>query len=437
MKATATGRAPADQTRAHVEVLISAGVSISVIVRLSGVPRSTVEWIRQGAATVSTGHAGALLALDVQRCEDADEWVPAAPVREALRTILASAGLTAYQLRKHVGIDANSMHRVLDPDTTRVSKTTANRIMGVDVATFRSTALERVDAGPTADHLDTLVDAGATYRQIAARAGVHATTIARIHRGRSLLIDADTAAWITGVALVTIDDLKVDAGPVRDHLAVLRAHVPRRQVALLAGCAPSALQRIEAGSSHTTQSLARRVLAISVDDTRVVNPWADLDQVTRHVQTLRAGRIPLRTIAAHAEVTPALLSKVLRGDSRRMTAAVGQRILAVRPHTITLLGGVRVPATGTRRRIQALACQGWSSVYVAQRLGVSGISLTRQEQVSKATADKIAALYEELKYLQGPSEQAAATARARGWVPVTVWEGVNIDTDSDPCDVAA
>jgi hypothetical protein len=69
-------------------------------------------------------------------------------------------------------------------------------------------------------------------------------------------------------------------------------------------------------------------------------------------------------------------------------------------------GPLVVDATGTRRRIQALARIGWSSVEIGRRVGVecARVSyLTARKTVHLSTAQRIAALYDELSMLPGPS----------------------------------
>lgn len=101
-----------------------------------------------------------------------------------------------------------------------------------------------------------------------------------------------------------------------------------------------------------------------------------------------------------------------------------------------------VDATGTRRRIEALMCLGWSASYIAGRIGSrqEKISLFRTaERVKPSTAKKVAELYEET-WGQRPAprtmpERVAVTktlafAKARGFLPPLAWD--DIDTDVAP-----
>lgn len=99
-----------------------------------------------------------------------------------------------------------------------------------------------------------------------------------------------------------------------------------------------------------------------------------------------------------------------------------------------------VDATGTRRRIEALMSLGWSSSYIADRIGsrTEKISLFRTNKtVSPSTAKKVAALYDEI-WDQRPTPQTMpervaltktlAFAKARGFLPPLAWDDIDHDT---------
>src|SRR4051812_28666626 len=175
----------------------------------------------------------------------------------------------------------------------------------------------------------------------------------------------------------------VDAGPVREQIAALRAAgIGVERIAQLAGLSVGHIRQLaEHGrdDSRTTQwvrpSTATRVLAIGID---------------------------------HASRAP---------------------------HSL-------VDATGTRRRLQALIALGWPAELLADQLGRRPASLRRSmtgESVTARTAHEVASLYERLENTQPPrvtSEQRAATeaarahAAAQGWLPPLAWD--DIDTDPTP-----
>jgi hypothetical protein len=173
----------------------------------------------------------------------------------------------------------------------------------------------------------------------------------------------------------------VDAGPVREHIAALRAAgIGVERIAHLAGLSLSHIREL-AEHGHANSPETQRV-------------------------------------------RPSTATRVLRigiGDASRAPCS-------------------RVDATGTRRRLQALIAIGWPAELLAVQLGRRPNSLCRSmtgESVTARTAQDVAALYQRLWNCRPPrmtSEQRAAAdaaqaqAAARGWLPPLAWD----DIDSDP-----
>jgi hypothetical protein len=100
----------------------------------------------------------------------------------------------------------------------------------------------------------------------------------------------------------------------------------------------------------------------------------------------------------------------------------------------------RVDAIGTRRRLQALIAIGWPVELLAAQLDRRLNSLRRSltgESVTARTARDVAALYERLWNVPPPratsqpravADAARAYAVAQGWLPPLAWD----DIDSDP-----
>lgn len=102
-----------------------------------------------------------------------------------------------------------------------------------------------------------------------------------------------------------------------------------------------------------------------------------------------------------------------------------------RPRTIS--------SVGTRRRIEALGCLGWSGYDIARRLG-HGREWLRQvylrDRVYRSTAERIAQIYDELCMTMPPEttttqrQMASRTrnmATRKGWVPPLAWDDDTID----------
>ncbi len=175
----------------------------------------------------------------------------------------------------------------------------------------------------------------------------------------------------------------VDADPVREHIAALRAAgIGVERIAALAGLSVSHIRQLAeqgCGDPPRTQrvrpSTAARVLGIGLDDAS----WA--------------------------------------------------------PNS-------RVDATGTRRRLQALIAIGWTAEQLADHLDRRPNSVHRSmtsRTVTARTAHEVASLYEGLWNTRPPratgeqrsaADAAQAHAAAQGWPPPLAWD--DIDTDPTP-----
>lgn len=157
------------------------------------------------------------------------------------------------------------------------------------------------------------------------------------------------------------------------------------------------------------------------------------DGVVAHLRALiRAGRS--RTWIARATGVPeATIHRLLAGQST-IARHNAYRLLALtradRPR-----GKTWVPATGTKRRLEALACQGWSQVDIARLAGLNANTLSRvvrdsPRQVAAATADAVARVYLQLARLCRTDQTGRwvqARARKRGYLPPAAWTPWTID----------
>jgi hypothetical protein len=98
---------------------------------------------------------------------------------------------------------------------------------------------------------------------------------------------------------------------------------------------------------------------------------------------------------------------------------------------------VWIPATGTMRRLQALAVIGWSTAEIAARMDshyrpLQRIRAGERVHVHMSTARRVAGVFEEL-CMHVRHDRAAKIARnraaAKGWLPPLAWD--DIDTDAN------
>ena len=99
---------------------------------------------------------------------------------------------------------------------------------------------------------------------------------------------------------------------------------------------------------------------------------------------------------------------------------------------------VWVPATGTMRRLQALAVIGWSTAEIAKRIDshyrpLQKIRAGQRECVRSSTARRVAVVYESLSMRVRHDRAARIThfrAVANGWVPPLAWDDIDRDRRS-------
>ena len=157
------------------------------------------------------------------------------------------------------------------------------------------------------------------------------------------------------------------------------------------------------------------------------HPWGDLDATRAHIEELRADGMSMRQIARMAGVDKNTVRDISNGMRYTVSATTTAQIRAV-----TLADPDRVDLTGTTRRLQALACAGYSAQTIAQMLGVSKNSLSRwinatQPTLRRVFREQIRQLYMQLWDTVGPDGYAATAATTAGWHPFEAWTDMTID----------
>lgn len=176
------------------------------------------------------------------------------------------------------------------------------------------------------------------------------------------------------------------------------------------------------------------------------NGRTDTQPVRDHITALIEAGVSDRTIAAAANVSRTTIRTIMRGRNERggqtnktTTKAIAARILAIKPTEDVLGDGCYVNATGTHRRIQALAATGWPLARIAARIGVRPSNmntLLAQDRVTVRMARTVRGVYDQLwdkqpttanSYEAGGVRRARNLAASKGWAPPLAWDDDTID----------
>lgn len=157
-----------------------------------------------------------------------------------------------------------------------------------------------------------------------------------------------------------------------------------------------------------------------------------ITDVRAHIARLLTAGWTRRGIAAAAGVSQDTIDRLAGGKGQYVVHATGNAILAVEVPSPASRESGRIPAAGTRRRIQALAAIGHPLYVVAERAGLeyrhaSTIARGKQARTSVRVARAVAAVYDDLWATPGPSARARAYAARRGWVSPLAWDDDVID----------
>jgi DNA-binding CsgD family transcriptional regulator len=164
----------------------------------------------------------------------------------------------------------------------------------------------------------------------------------------------------------------------------------------------------------------------------------DAQPLKDHVAMLMAAGMSFKAIALTAGYTSrnALADSMTRSRVRPSTMA---RVLAVRADSDNRRDAY-VDATGSARRLQALAVNGWPTRNLATKLGhkhattVQDIASGKTPTIRLRTKDGIRDLYNELWDQAGPSKRTADIAKSKGRLPALAWDDDLIDRPEHEAD---
>lgn len=186
---------------------------------------------------------------------------------------------------------------------------------------------------------------------------------------------------------------------------------------------------------------AREAKRWRVEHARGVRRLIDATPARRHVERLLVAGFTVRGIAEAAGASPSTISRLCNPDKATVNRRLAARVLAVRPEALRRRRNPQafVPAIGARRRLQALLALGHRHCDLTARLGFSSaLVLSHPGQlISQRTYVSVAALYDDLWDVPGPSPATATRARSLGYVPPMAWDDDAIDDPAAVADLGA
>ncbi|MFJ1647935.1 hypothetical protein [Streptomyces sp. NPDC088258] len=173
-------------------------------------------------------------------------------------------------------------------------------------------------------------------------------------------------------------------------------------------------------------------------------PFTDAHPVREHVTAIRATGMSLKNLSTATGVTVATLDHLYYGGTgyppaHQIRTESANALLAYWPRLDDYVDAAVIDATGTRRRMQALAATGWPATATHGQIGYlaprSVEKLRRNTQVTARVARTVRDLYptastgraEDHGVTPWLAQRCRAYAASCGWTPPSTWDDDTID----------
>lgn len=195
-----------------------------------------------------------------------------------------------------------------------------------------------------------------------------------------------------------------------------------------------------AATTHK-QSRRRRLKAMG----QWQDPLVPAEPVRQHLRKIHdATGMPYYAIAERiglphdSSLQPLLWGRGQYGPSERILRETADLVMAYWPTPDDFPESVLIEATGTRRRVEALAVRGWSRNWVARQIGMREDNFRKaisKDRVTVRLARRVASVYDAW-WNQDPMDHGAelnpvarvrAAARRSGWHGPLAWDDDTID----------
>ena len=153
------------------------------------------------------------------------------------------------------------------------------------------------------------------------------------------------------------------------------------------------------------------------------------DPARRHVVALLDAGMGRAEVARLAGVSPVVITRLIRGDTLRLTPESDRRLRGVPHRPIEAQEVGMVSACGSIRRLRALAAVGWTFQQIAEQGAVRRhiySECVQRGRVYAATraaiADVYSRLWDETPPDTTPARRARLRAQREGWPPPLAWD---------------
>lgn len=167
---------------------------------------------------------------------------------------------------------------------------------------------------------------------------------------------------------------------------------------------------------------------------RGLSTLVDATPARLHAQRLADAGMGRAEIARLADIDVVSITRLLRGDMATMRRDRVARILGVTLRPVTEQTAGLVPACGVVRRVEALACLGWSAAELLRRAGLGQHALETARRTGTcfaSTRAAVAAAYDELWDQRPPETSSTIRTRTiaarRGYAPAMAWDDDDLD----------
>lgn len=166
-----------------------------------------------------------------------------------------------------------------------------------------------------------------------------------------------------------------------------------------------------------------------LDRERGKQRYVDATPTADHVRVLLDAGWNLRQIGDAAGCAHRVIADLAHRRQTTVKPSTADGVLAISPYPVPEPAQY-VDATGTMRRLQALAAIGYTNRQLAATIGIWPATVGRilhgeLTQVLAATARNTTAAYRDLSRRPGPSQRTRSRARQEGWHGPMAWDDID------------